>query len=143
MKAIVFCLKCNNIPIKYHFIINVSGEVAKNCSYLAKGLELKKVDNFGISSSVVEKARKNLNAYSFLFWIDKYQKPRRIKSNVKAIKLEMPADEEENSEVTKNTPSFQEFDDQPFDEEKIPDATQKQESTLQSENSKKSLTSHP
>ena len=55
----------------------------------------------------------------------------------------MPADEEEKSEVTENTPSFQEFDDQLFDEKKILDATQKQELTRQSENSKKSQTSHP
>ena len=37
----------------------------------------------------------------------------------------MSADEEENSEDAKNTPSFQELDYQPFDEEQIPDATEK------------------
>ena len=40
---------------------------------LAKRLELKIVDKSGTSTSVVEKARKDLNAYSFLFWIDEYQ----------------------------------------------------------------------
>ena len=44
-------------------------------------LELKKVDKSG--TSVIEKARKGLNAYSILFWIDKYLKPRRTKSSVK------------------------------------------------------------
>ena len=57
-------------------------------------LELKKVDKSG--TSVIEKARKGLNAYSFLLWIDNYLKPRRTKSNV----------EEENSEAAENTPSF-------------------------------------
>ena len=37
----------------------------------------------------------------------------------------MSADVEENSEVAENTPSFQEFDDHPLDEEQIADATQK------------------
>ena len=70
----------------------------------------------GPSSSVVEKARKDLNAYSFLFWIDEYLKPRQTKSNVKETNIEMSADEEENSEAAENTPSFKEFDDQSFDE---------------------------
>ena len=39
------------------------------------------------------------------------------------MNTEMSADDEEDSEVAKNMPSFQEFDDQPFDEEQIPDAT--------------------
>ena len=76
---------------------------------------MKKVEKSGTSSSVVEKARKNLNAYSFLIWIDEYLVPRRTKSNVKDINLVMSADKEENSETAENTPSFQEFDDQPFD----------------------------
>ena len=37
----------------------------------------------------------------------------------------MSAYEEENSEATKNTHSFQEFNDQSFDKEEIPGATQK------------------
>ena len=49
----------------------------------------------------------------------------------------MSADEEENSEAAENTASFQEFDDQPFDEERIPDATQKRKLALHSEKSKK------
>ena len=76
---------------------------------------MKKVEKSGTSSSVVEKARKNLNAYSFLIWIDEYLVPRRTKSNVKDTNFEMSADKEENSETAENTPSFQEFDDQPFD----------------------------
>ena len=79
------------------------------------------------------KARKDLNAYSFLFWIDQYLKPRRTKSNVKDINLDVSADEEENSEAAENTPSFQEFDDQPFDEEQIPDATKERKLALQTE----------
>ena len=53
----------------------------------------------------------------------------------------MSADEEENSEATENTPTFQEFDDQPFDEEQIPNATQKQKSALQSEKPKRAKNS--
>ena len=74
---------------------------------------------------MIQKATRDLNAYSVFFGIDEYLKPRQIKSKVKDINLEMSADEEENSEVAENTPSFQEFDDHPFDEEQIADATQK------------------
>ena len=143
LKQLFFCLKRNNIHIKYHFIINLSGEAAKNCSgkikrrYLAKRLELRKVDRSGTFSSVVGKARKDLNAYSVLFWIEKYLKPRQTKSNIKNINLEMSADEEESSEAAENAPSFQEFDDQHFDEEQIPDVTQKRKSALQSEKPKR------
>ena len=49
----------------------------------------------------------------------------------------MSADEEENIEAAKNTPSFQEFDDQPFNEEQILDATQQRKSALQSEKPKR------
>ena len=52
------------------------------------------------------------------------------------MNLEMSADYEEDSEVAKNMPSFQEFDDQPFDEEQIPDATQQRELALQNEKPK-------
>ena len=147
LQVIFFCLKRNNIHIKYHFIINLSGEDAKYCfgkikrRYLAKRLELKKVDKSGTSSSVVEKAIKDLNASSFLFWIDEYLKPRQTKSNVKDIKNEMSADEEENSEAAKNTHSFQEFNDQSFNEEKITGATQKWKSALQSEKPKRAKNS--
>ena len=107
-----FYWKRSNIHFKYHFIVNLSGKVAKNCfrkikhRYLAKSLQLKKVEKSGTSSSVVEKARYDLNAYSFLIWTDEYLKPRRTKSNVKDKNLEMSADEEENSETAENTPSF-------------------------------------
>ena len=139
-KQLCFCLKRNNIHIKYHLIINLSGEVVKHIfdkikrQYLAKRLELKKMDKFGTFSSVVEKARNNLNAYS-LFWIDKYLKPQRTKSNIKDINTEMSADDV--SEAAENMPSFQEFVDQPFNEEQIPDATQKGKSALQSEKLKR------
>ena len=49
----------------------------------------------------------------------------------------MSPDEEENSEAAENTPSFQKFDDQPFDEEQILDATQKRKSAHQSEEPKR------
>ena len=117
-----FCLKRNNSHIKYHFIINLSGEVAKNCfskikrRYLAKSLELKKVNKSGTSSSEFKKAIKDLNACSFLIQIDEYLKPRQTKNNVKDINIQMSVDGEENSEAAENTPSFQEFDDQLFNE---------------------------
>ena len=53
----------------------------------------------------------------------------------------MSAYEEENSEAAENTPSFKEFDDQPFDEEQIPDATLKRKSALQSEKPKRTKNS--
>ena len=48
------------------------------------------------------------------------------------INFEMSVGEEENNEVAENTPSFQEFDDKIFNEEEIPDVTQKQKLALQS-----------
>ena len=53
----------------------------------------------------------------------------------------MSADEEENNEATENTPSLEEFDDQSFDEEKIPDAIQKRKSAFQSEKPKRAKNS--
>ena len=53
----------------------------------------------------------------------------------------MAADEEENSKAAQNTPSFQEFDDHSFDEEQIPDATQKRKLVLQSEKPKRAKNS--
>ena len=42
----------------------------------------------------------------------------------------MSTDDEDNSEGAKNPPSFQKFDDHPFDEEQIPVATQKRKLAL-------------
>ena len=53
----------------------------------------------------------------------------------------MSADEEENSEAGENTSSSQELDDQLFDEEQIPDATQKRKSALQIEKPKRTKNS--
>ena len=50
--------------------------------YLKRRLELKKVGKSGTSSAVVDKARRKLNAYSFLFWLDAYIKPRRTRCNI-------------------------------------------------------------
>ena len=55
----------------------------------------------------------------------------------KLPKSDFPVFKGENSEVAENTPSFQEFDDQSFDEKQIHDATQKQKSALQSEKPKR------
>ena len=93
-------------------------------------MELKKVNKSETFSSRVEKTRKDLNAYSFLIWIDEYLNPRQTESNVKDINLEMSTDDEDNSEGAKNPPSFQKFDDHPFDEEQIPVATQKRKLAL-------------
>ena len=50
--------------------------------YLKRRLELKKVDKSGTSYAVVEKARRELNAYPFLFWFDAYLKPNRTRCNI-------------------------------------------------------------
>ena len=55
----------------------------------------------------------------------------------KLPKLYFPVFKGENSKAAENTPSFQEFGDQLFDEKQIPDATHTQKSALQSENQKK------
>ena len=55
---------------------------------------------------MVEKAKKDLNAYSFFFWTDE---PQRTKNIVKDTNFEMSADEEENSEAAENTPYFKNF----------------------------------
>ena len=54
----------------------------------------------------------------------------------------MSADEEENSEAAENTLSFKEIDDQLFDEEQIPDATQKRKLALQGEKPKRAKNSN-
>ena len=61
------------------------------------------MDRSETSSLRVEKAKKDLNAYSFFFWTDE---PQRTKNIVKDTNFEMSADEEENSEATENTPYF-------------------------------------
>ena len=60
-----------------------------------------------------------------------------MKTNKKQGYRYKPWDEEENSEAAENTPSFQKFDDQPFDEEQTPDATHKWKSALYSEKPKR------
>ena len=45
-------------------------------------MELKKVDKSGTSSSVVDKARSELNTYCFLFQLDAYLKPGRTRCNL-------------------------------------------------------------
>ena len=54
----------------------------------------------------------------------------------------MSTDEEEKSEAAENTPSFQEIDDQLFDEEQIPYATQKRKLAFQSEKPKRAKNSN-
>ena len=62
--------------------------MAKNCfenikkRYLKRRNELKKWDKSGTSSAVVDKARRDLDVYSFLFWIDYFLKPRKTKCNI-------------------------------------------------------------
>ena len=64
------------------------GETARNFfdrvkrRYSKRRLELKKVGKSGISSTVVDKARRELIAYSFLFWLEAYLKPRRTRCNI-------------------------------------------------------------
>ena len=45
-------------------------------------LELKKVNKSGALSAVVYKARRELNACSFLFWLHAYLKPRKTRRNI-------------------------------------------------------------
>ena len=61
---------CKSSPLIFVILV----ETARNFfdrvkrRYLKRRLELKKVDKSGTSSAVVDKARRELNAYSFLFW---------------------------------------------------------------------------
>ena len=43
---------------------------------------MKKVDRSGTSSAIVEKARRDLDVYSFFFWLKNYLKPRKTKCNI-------------------------------------------------------------
>ena len=45
-------------------------------------LELKKVDKSDALSAVVVKARRELNACYFLFWLHAYLKPRKTRRNI-------------------------------------------------------------
>ena len=72
---------CAQIKPSLFFVI--LGETPRNFfdrvkkKYLKHRLELKKVNKSGTSSAVVDTARRELNAYTFLFWLDAYLKPRR------------------------------------------------------------------
>ena len=77
-----FCFFCF---VLFCFVL---GETAQNFfdrvrrTYFKHRLELKKADKSGTSSAVADKARRELNAYSFLFWLDAYLKPRRTRCNI-------------------------------------------------------------
>ena len=82
---------CTNQTFFFLFcfvVFFVLGETAQNFfdrvkrTYFKHRLELKKVGKSGTSSSVADKARRELNAYSFLFWLDAYLKPRRTRCNI-------------------------------------------------------------
>ena len=49
---------------------------------MRRRLELKKVEKSGTSYAVVDKARRKLNAYPFLFWLDAYLEPNRTRCNI-------------------------------------------------------------
>ena len=67
---------------------------------MKRRLELKKVDKSGTSCAVVDKARKELNAYSFWFWLNAYLKPRRARSkNTKKMKVEAISLEEKQISI--------------------------------------------
>ena len=77
---------CAQIKPSLFFVI--LGETPRNFfdrvkkRYLKHRLELKKVNKSGTSSAVVDTARRELNAYTFLFWLDAYLKPRRTTWNI-------------------------------------------------------------
>ena len=50
--------------------------------YQKKRNVLKKVDRSGTSSSVVDKAKKDLEPYLFFSWIDNYTRPRASRTNI-------------------------------------------------------------
>ena len=67
---------------------------------MKRRLELKNVDKSGTSCAVVDKARKELNAYSFLFWLNAYLKPRRTRSKkAKKMKAEVISVEEKQISI--------------------------------------------
>ena len=53
--------------------------------YLKRKTDLKKVANKSASSiAVVDRAKRELQLYWFLFWLNDYLKPYRVKSSVQA-----------------------------------------------------------
>ena len=105
----------------------IIGETARNFfdrvkrRYLKRRLELKKVDKSGASSAVVDKARRKLSAYSFLFWLDTYLNPRRTRCNIpdNISYISTGCDDEESCDenVQKDEVARQEFDEvEPVDE---------------------------
>ena len=111
-------------PSSFFVII---GETAQNFfdrvkkTYLKHRLELKKVKKSSISSTVVDKARKELNAYSFLFWLDAYLKPRRTRCNIpdNISEVSTGCDDEKSCDanVHKDEVSRQKFDEvEPVDQ---------------------------
>ena len=77
---------CSQIKPSLFFI--VLGEAGRKVfdrvkrRYLKLRLELEKVDKSGTSSAVVDKARRELNACTFLFSLDAYLKRRRTRCNI-------------------------------------------------------------
>ena len=59
----------------------------------------KKSKKSGASSAAVEKAKKDLDPYIFLSWIDQYLNPRSTKSNISRINYENSESVEENEGV--------------------------------------------
>ena len=59
----------------------------------------KKPNKSGASSATVEKTKKDLDPYPFLFWIDQCLKPRSTKSNIPRINYESSESMEENEGV--------------------------------------------
>ena len=58
--------------------------------YLRRRNSVNKLDKSGPSTEAVNKAKREVDAYSFLFWLVSYLKPRKTKSNI-------PEEDEEES----------------------------------------------
>ena len=67
--------------------------------YLIKRNLFKKSNKSGGSSAAVEKAKKDLDPYLFLSWIDQYLKPRSTKSNISHTNYESSESMEQNEGV--------------------------------------------
>ena len=63
--------------------------------YLKRRNALKKADKSGTSSAVVDKAKRELGVYAFLFWLENFIKPRKTKDNIEEEVIENEEDGED------------------------------------------------
>ena len=80
--------------------------------YLKRRNALKKADKSGTSSAVVDKAKRELGVYAFLFWLENFVKPRKTKDNIEEEVIENE-DDGEDQELEECEEQDEDVDEEP------------------------------